>query len=59
MGDLGYDDGLVHGHRWASEPMARSPMRLQSVPPQIEAAGPSEDSYDDGLVHSHGWARSN
>jgi len=35
----GFDDGLVHGHGWASsQPVAQAPA----------AAG-----YDDGLVHGH------
>jgi hypothetical protein len=27
MSEDGYDDGLVHGHRWASEPFGYSPRR--------------------------------
>lgn len=41
-----YDDGLVHEHRWATEP----PVHLRR-----EAAPPAEP-YDDGLVHGHAWA---
>jgi hypothetical protein len=41
-----HDDGLVHSHRWASEP-ARRP-----APTTI----PMPADHDDGLVHGHGWA---
>ena len=58
MGDYGYDDGLVHGHRWASEPMGRTHVRRETAPHRPETPAGSDDGYDDGLVHDHGWARS-
>jgi hypothetical protein len=47
-----FDDGLVHGHRWATEPFRPAPALEQLL-----TAWPSEEQYDDGLVHDHGWAR--
>ena len=47
-----YDDGLVHGHGWAAEPVKPGLGRDQAV--LIPA--PAEEPYDDGLVHSHAWA---
>lgn len=44
-----HDDGLVHGHAWASDP---EPARPQTRRPT--SAVPS--GHDDGLVHGHGWA---
>jgi hypothetical protein len=41
-----HDDGLVHSHRWATEPPRRPQPRV--VPPR--------DDHDEGLVHTHGWA---
>jgi hypothetical protein len=53
-----HDDGLVHGHAWATEPPR--PARPGAVGRSIaEAMGghPEEPVYyDDGLVHDHGWA---
>lgn len=50
--DHDHDDGLVHGHGWASSiPVGSAPGRLHQPP-----AWPSD--HDDGLVHDHGWARS-
>jgi hypothetical protein len=45
-----HDDGLVHGHAWASEPPrpGRTPRRPHTTHP--------DDAFDDGLVHTHGWA---
>jgi hypothetical protein len=58
MTDDRYDDGLVHGHAWATEPpahIAGSPMR--SAQPANPAPSPvQEEPFDDGLVHPHGWA---
>lgn len=54
-----HDDGLVHGHSWATEPPASiassagAPGSLASVGRVIPAR---EDDHDDGLVHDHGWA---
>ena len=45
-----HDDGLVHSHRWATEP----PRPVQARPRVITPA-PREEP-DEGLVHSHGWA---
>ncbi|NOG70329.1 hypothetical protein [Roseicella sp. DB1501] len=53
-----YDDGLVHSHGWASEPLAPTtgPMRRGAEIAEAMARHPEEEDYDDGLVHSHGWA---
>lgn len=59
MGDLNYDDGLVHGHLWASEPLGRPSVRREASPARLEIAARSDEAYDDGLVHDHSWARSN
>jgi len=47
MSNDNHDDGLVHSHRWATEP-PRHPM------PRVIPA--PRDDHDDGLVHTHGWA---
>lgn len=61
----GYDEGLVHGHGWASadgDPGER--IVVQAEQPQAAwrghaAEGHDEgDAYDEGLVHGHGWASS-
>jgi hypothetical protein len=49
MTDDRHDDGLVHSHRWATEPTRPAQPRPRMTP------APTEDR-DDGLVHSHGWA---
>ncbi len=46
-----HDDGLVHGHPWASETAPRPHAR--ALPPSRPTA---PQDRDDGLVHSHGWA---
>jgi hypothetical protein len=51
MQDETYDDGLVHNHRWATEPTMPRPERRE---PEMVPA-PVAD-YDDGLVHGHAWA---
>ena len=61
----GYDDGLVHGHHWASEPTmpgpgtAGIPGGAHDTAPlgggTISAPAPGND-HDDGLVHGHAWA---
>jgi hypothetical protein len=56
-----YDDGLVHGHRWATEPtMPRlsATQRSDDAPSaaSIPAAAMMDADYDDGLVHGHAWA---
>lgn len=43
-----HDDGLVHGHRWATEP-PRPVLQGRVIP------APTED-HDAGLDHAHGWA---
>ena len=64
----GYDDGLVHGHRWASEPTMPGPGTagiLGSRAGAHDAApagggttgGPALGiDHDDGLIHGHAWA---
>ncbi|CAH2603245.1 conserved protein of unknown function [Rhodovastum atsumiense] len=43
MNEAGYDDGLVHGHRWASEPFGYCPRkpalrrRHEAMPPLATA----------------------
>lgn len=44
-----YDDGLVHEHRWATEPPAHLLRRREEMTAPVEP-------YDDGLVHGHAWA---
>jgi hypothetical protein len=58
MGDPGYDDGLVHGHSWASESFRHPPQQHETLPRRSETIARADDLYDDGLVHSHSWARS-
>lgn len=48
MDDDRQDDGLVHGHGWATEP-PRPAQRGRVIP------APAED-HDDGIDHGHGWA---
>ena len=57
MGDFDFDDGLVHGHLWASEPFGRPQVRPENAP-RTEISASADEGYDDGLVHNHGWARS-
>lgn len=47
-----YDEGLVHSHAWATEPV-RAP---RPAPKQPAAVRRAEEDFDDGLVHGHGWA---
>ena len=58
MGDQGYDDGLVHGHSWASEPFRRPQAPREMKPHRCETHTSVDDGYDDGLVHNHSWAHS-
>ncbi len=64
----GYDDGLVHCHRWASEPAMPGPGTAgihgalggaHDTAPlgggTIGAPAPGND-HDDGLIHGHAWA---
>jgi len=51
MSDDNYDDGLVHGHLWATEPARPHADRDRATVIRI-----AEDQYDDGLVHGHAWA---
>lgn len=44
-----HDDGLVHGHRWATEPTPPHARRA-------ETTRPAQPDHDDGLVHGHAWA---
>ncbi|MFZ4406277.1 MAG: hypothetical protein ACOYOH_02995 [Paracraurococcus sp.] len=59
MSNDDYDDGLVHSHGWATEPVARNagPLRRAAEIAAAMSAHPEEtEPFDDGLVHSHGWA---
>ncbi len=56
-----YDEGLVHGHRWATEPtmprlsaIQRSDDAPSAAP--TPAAAVMDLGYDEGLVHGHAWA---
>jgi hypothetical protein len=55
-----YDEGLVHGHRWATEPtMPRLSATQGSDAPSAAptpAAAIMDAGYDEGLVHGHAWA---
>src|SRR3954468_5232541 len=56
-----YDEGLVHGHRWATEPTMprlRATQRLDDPPSAepIPTAAMVDTGYDEGLVHGHAWA---
>ncbi|PZW45670.1 hypothetical protein C8P66_11185 [Humitalea rosea] len=51
MNTQDFDDGLVHGHPWMSEPPRSGQMPIRLTPPTTVEA-----DYDDGLVHGHGWA---
>ncbi|CAH2601518.1 conserved protein of unknown function [Rhodovastum atsumiense] len=56
MEDHGYDDGLVHGHRWASEPLGYSPRKstVSAVTTaRARTRARSEASHDEGPVHEH------
>ena len=54
MSNDDYDDGLVHSHGWAAEPM---PWREEApAEPEPRRIALADDCYDDGLVHEHGWA---
>jgi len=55
-----HDDGLVHSHRWATEPppcvgMLLRPANDPGKPAQVTRPE-DEEPHDDGLVHGHGWA---
>lgn len=57
MSDNDFDDGLVHGHTWAKEPMRPSPgPTTVAVTADAGRTGDARE-YDDGLVHGHDWAR--
>jgi hypothetical protein len=47
-----YDDGLVHSHRWATEPPTTFATTRDPGATVVQPA----DRHDDGLIHSHGWA---
>ena len=60
-----YDDGLVHGHRWATEPTIPTSITAGVLSESDDTtlldasafgAPASVDGYDDGLVHGHMWA---
>ncbi len=46
-----FDDGLVHGHDWATDKPLVTAKQAAVLPLR-------EDEYDDGLVHGHDWASS-
>ena len=48
-----FDDGLVHGHAWASEQTAPVAPRRQER--RVLRMAVAED-FDDGLIHGHAWA---
>ena len=48
-----FDDGLVHGHDWASEQAA--PAAKQRRERRVLRMAVAED-FDDGLIHGHAWA---
>ncbi|PWS38321.1 hypothetical protein DFH01_03260 [Falsiroseomonas bella] len=55
MTDDHHDDGLVHGHRWATEPPPSvGELLRQASAPRAERV--IEEAHDDGLVHGHDWA---
>ena len=59
--DKNYDDGLVHGHNWASEPTTPAGMAKPQgteVATSMSADREEQHLFDDGLVHCHDWARS-
>ena len=56
-----YDEGLVHGHRWATEPTMPRLSATQGSDDAPSAAPLPADTvmdtgYDEGLVHGHTWA---
>jgi hypothetical protein len=54
-----HDDGLVHGHAWATEPPprpARPGTGRRSLPASMGLHPEEPVHYDDGLVHDHAWA---
>ncbi len=64
----GYDDGLVHGHRRASEPTMPGPGTAGILGSRAEAHDTAPvgggttgvpalgNDHDDGLIHGHAWA---
>ncbi len=59
MAQDGYDDGLVHGHGWATEPARPARPGRRGEPHEAAAQGraaPTAEAHDDGLVHDHAWA---
>ena len=56
--DKNYDEGLVHSHNWAAEPIPAAKPQ-SGEPATIATVDPEEQHlFDDGLVHCHDWARS-
>ena len=47
-----YDDGLVHGHSWATEELAAPAERRERRVLRMVVA----EDFDDGLIHGHAWA---
>jgi len=57
MNDDLHDDGLVHSHRWATEPPPSVGELLRPAAARVATTRmPAEADHDDGLVHHHGWA---
>lgn len=59
MSEDRYDDGLVHGHAWATEPpapVAESLMRGARPAAPASPRPAQDEDFDDGLVHPHRWA---
>ena len=50
-----HDNGLVHGHPWASETAPRPQGRPEPRTVAVSRPAAPPDG-DDGLVHRHGWA---
>ena len=51
-----HDDGLVHSHRWATEPPPSVGELLRPAAARTATPRAPEAGHDDGLVHHHGWA---
>jgi hypothetical protein len=56
MNDDRYDDGLVHGHSWATEPPTHTAPNPPRGPDLATTNPDKAEAFDDGLVHAHGWA---
>jgi hypothetical protein len=59
--EINYDEGLVHGHRWASSSTEQTIIQAEQQPQSAWREDTTDghdegDGYDDGLVHGHSWA---